>query len=136
MKKESIGLMLLLALSLLAFFMTGYCAYYQGCEDERKSQWIQSLREQDSPKCNEESAAIKEREKTDDYNKIYKPAYIRVRVLKTGTVSWCMSAHGEVYQTGDKVKVNLFTHMIVDNDPLANSCILLDSYSPDDSNNN
>lgn len=63
------------------------------------------------------------------------PAYMRIRVLKTGTISWCASARADKYQTGDRVKVNLFTHMIVDNDSLANSCILLDSYSPDDFNN-
>lgn len=84
---------------------------------------------------NDQPHVVSHREATDEYNRIYKPAYIRIRVLKTGTTSWCMSARGDIYQTGDRVKVNLFTHMIVDNDPLANSCILLDSYSPDDCNN-
>jgi type II secretory pathway pseudopilin PulG len=119
MKTNYLDNIIIVIIAVILLIATIGLSYNQGREDERKT-------------YTQEGCA---RTFTDDYNAARKPAYIRMRVLKTGTISWCMSPHGEAYQTGDKVKVNLFTHMIVDKDPLANSCILLDSYSPDDSNN-
>lgn len=63
---------------------------------------------------------------------IYKPHYMRVKVLYNNTISYCECKQDQVFRIGDYVRVNLITHKVVDDDPLGARCLLLDSYSPDD----